>query len=148
MKLLFSIPLLAGLASCSKNEPAPLPTLTGDAWHFQSELVVATLKDGTPPTTTNMPFMTGPVTLTYSDATHFTLDIQATVGSTGHHMNGTYTYQGQILTHPYFYSWNTDRIVPKTVQVTTLSTHTLVTTERWESLDAQTAYVTTLTYTR
>lgn len=86
------------------------------------------------------------MTLTYTDATHFKLDVRAKNPSIGYRVESTYTYQGQTLDYAVFRNWNTERNVPRTVQVTELSAHKLVTAEKWESVD--TWYTTTLTYTR
>ena len=102
--------------------------------------------DGPPPYTVVVAPMTGPVTLTYLSETRFSEDVASLPRASGYHFEGYYTYQGQTLTFPAFYSWNTRVLVPRAVQVTALSAHQLVTEYRWTGSD--TWYVTTHTYTR
>lgn len=149
MKHLFSTLLLLGsLASCSHDAatPTPTPTLTGGQWALQTENVLATPKDGTPAITIEVAPMTGPVTLTFQSERHFSVDVKPLPTHNGYHFDGSYTYQADTLKFPTFYSWNTRAVVPRTVQVTELSAHKLVTQENWASPD--TWYVTTHTYTR
>jgi hypothetical protein len=155
MKQLFcALLLLATFTSCSHDEPAPNPNLTGGKWTLKTQTSLATPKDGTPATTSAYP-VTDEVTMTFLNDTRFNLDVKSTTTS-GRHFEGAYTYQGQVLTLPRLYIWNMPyyTVASRTLQVTELSAHKLVTEDHWENIAIgdgyyePTKYVTTDTYTR
>ena len=147
-------PLLAllSLSSCSDNDPAPAPALTGESWTLQSRITVAT-PQGKAPETPIVSSITGKVTMTFHSATRFSMAVTPITGSSSH-IDSDYTYQGQTLKFPAILGWPTPFVVPKTVHVSELSAHKLVTEEPWENIDIgdgyyePTTYVTTQTYTR
>ena len=148
----FCLLLLGSLASCSKG-PTPTPTLMGEQWTLQTETTLATLKDGAAATTSNYP-VTDKVTMTFLNDTRFSWDSRSS-NKTGRHFEGSYTYQGQVLSFPRFCIWNMMYIeVPRTFQVTELSAHKLVIEWHMDNVDIgdgyyiPTHYVMTETYTR
>lgn len=151
MKLLFpTLALLVSLTSCSDDAPEPAPALTGGPWTLQTETVQATPANGDPSYT--VPVSTDEkVTLHYTDATHYSLDLKASGGS-GRHFESTYSVQGQTLLHAAFYNWHTRSVVPLTVQVAELTAHKVVLAEKWEYFEpwdkSLTYYVTTYTFSR
>jgi hypothetical protein len=140
--------LLAGLllAGCSKNDPDPTPALTGDTWTLQSEVTQATeVNSGS---STTIPVATaGQVMMRYKDDTHYTLDVQEAVGSR-RHFESTYSLRGQTLAYTAIYSWHTGLVVPRTVQVTELSSHKVEKYDFTDTWSGTTHYVTTYMFSR
>lgn len=150
MKFLFLTVLAAVLlAGCAKNTPDPTPTLTGDSWRLQSDQLTATPLKGGAALTRMLPLPAGAVKVTYNGGKLFSLDVAYTSSQSGYHFEGDYDFYqtGGTLTYQRFYDWHTRDFLPgRTVQVSELTAHRLVTGER--RISADTIYVDVLTYTR
>jgi hypothetical protein len=150
--LLYTLLALVSLSSCSDNDPAPAPSLTGETWTLQSNITVATPKGKAPETPVKYP-ITEKVTMTFHTATSFSMRVTQTDGS-ARVIDSDYTYQEQTLKFPAIISWPTTFVRSQTLQVTELSAQKLVTERHWENIDIgdgyyePTNYVTTQTYTR
>lgn len=133
--------LLAGLSGCSKKEsdpsptPAPAPTLVGGTWTAKSGTTATTPKNGGNTTTTTA---AGSATLTFTDATHYTITGAGLTGS------GTYTYSANTINSIPDIGASVS-LAPKLI-VSELTINRLVLTENSE--DATNRYINTSTLTR
>lgn len=126
--------------------PAPAPTLLGEPWTLQSEeLEVTPLDSSTATVRTALP-RTGTQTVRFVDEQHVTLDVLLPSGATRHHLESTYSCQGQDLKFARMYSRAAGAVIPRAMRVTVLSTHQLVLVEAWQSAD--THYFTIQTFSR
>lgn len=151
MKPFFAVLFLsAGLASCSTNAPEPSPSLLGDTWTLQSEVSQAT-EATTGPEAPIKIAIDGQVTMRYTDEAHYFLDVKP-LSRAGRHFESTYSLKGQTLVYKAIYSWTTEFVVPRTVQVTELDAHKLVLVEEYDFYEpwdkSQTHYVRTYTFSR
>ena len=150
--LLYTLLALLSLSSCSNNDPAPAPSLTGETWTLQSSVTVAMPK-GKAPETPIVFQSTDKVTITFHTATSFSMRVTE-LNRGGRQIDSDYTYQGQTLKFPAIIGWPTPFVVPRTLQVIELGAHKLVTERHWENIDIgdgyydPTNYITTDTYTR
>jgi hypothetical protein len=71
-----------------------------------------------------------PLSIQYQYDTHYTLDLKNTAEGGGKYFQGTYSLKDNVLTYNAIYSWHTGVVVPRTVEVTELSTHRKVLTEK------------------
>jgi hypothetical protein len=136
--------LLAGLAGCAKKEsdpsptPAPAPTLTGGAWIFKSEASATTPKSGGSTTTSSTTVAPGSATLTFTDATHYTVTSAGLTGA------GTYTYSANTINS--VPDNGAPVAIPPKFTVSELTTNKLVLVENSE--DATNRYTHTSTLAR
>jgi hypothetical protein len=135
--------LLAGLSGCSKKEsdpsptPTPAPTLVGGTWTAKSGTTATTPKNGENTTTTTTT-AAGSATLTFTDATHYTITGAGLTGS------GTYTYSANTINSIPDIGASVS-LAPKLI-VSELTINRLVLTENSE--DATNRYINTSTLTR
>ena len=126
--------LLGGVIGCDKGEPAA--ALVGPTWSLQTQVVVATPKNGGASTSSTRPIPAGSATYTYrADGTFLITGINYAIGA--------YSYTGTTLT---LSSTIANGPPPRTLTVTELSPHKLVTVELGE--DADNRYADTVTLTR
>ncbi len=134
--LLLACVLLGGLTGCNKGGGEPAAALVGPTWSLQSQVVVATPKNGGASTSSTRPIPAGSSTHTYkADGTFLITGIG--------YASGTYSYTGKTLT---LSSTIVNGPPPRVLTVTELAAHKLVTVENGE--DSDNRYADTVTLTR
>lgn len=135
-RMLLACVLLGGLIGCGKEAGEPVATLIGPVWSLQSQVVVATPKNGGPSTSSTRQIPAGSFTHTYRvDGTFLITGIG--------YASGTYSYVGKTLT---LSSTIVNGPLPRILTVLELAPHKLVTVETGE--DSDNRYTDTVTFTR